>query len=79
MGNSQLESILHDLEKELVHTRARTEETNRERKRVQESGRGEMEGAERGWRGGVGRVLETGVGLGVAEERIKEELRGGGR
>lgn len=75
MGNSQLEDVLRGLEKELVETKRRTEEVNRERKAAQEGGRVVMEGSEIAWREGVGRVVEVQLGTSEAEERWREGLR----
>ncbi len=70
-----MEDVLRGLEKELVETKQRTEEINRERKGAQEGGRATMEGCERAWREGVGRVVEVQLGISEAEERWREELR----
>lgn len=78
MGNSQLEDLLRGVEKELVEAREAVEGVNRERKGAQEGRRGEMEGLERGWRKGVGRVVEVEVEVGRVEERRRGVLREGG-
>ena len=70
IGNSQLEEILKDLERELVEIREATEEVNRARKSVQEGSRGEIEGLEQAWRRGVGRMLE----VEVAAEGLRREI-----
>ena len=75
MGNSQLEDILRDMEKELVETRGRVEGVNRERKGVQEGARGALEGAEGAWRRGVGELVEVGVAVQGVEREYREELR----
>lgn len=62
----------------MVGLRTEVEGVNVERRRVQERGRGEMEGLERGWREGVGRVLEVEAAGGEVEGRLREGLRGGG-
>lgn len=77
MANSQLEDILRDVERELVGVRARTEGVNRERKGVQERGRGALEGGEREWREGVGRVVEVQLGVGEREGEWRGVLREG--
>jgi pre-mRNA-splicing factor SPF27 len=79
VANSQLEDMLREVEKELVETRGSVEGVNRERKGVQEGGRGQLEGGERLWREGVGRVVETEVAVGEVEGRWREGLRGKGR
>ena len=67
LGNDALESLLKAQEQRLVHLRAETEEVNRARKAGQEGGRGEVEGLEADWRGGVGRVVEVEVALAEGE------------
>lgn len=78
VANDQLESILREVEKELVETREATTEVNRERKRAQEGRRGELEGGERAWREGVGGLVEVQVATGEVERRWRERLRGSG-
>ncbi|KAL8800398.1 MAG: hypothetical protein Q9182_005200 [Xanthomendoza sp. 2 TL-2023] len=75
IGNSQLEDILREIEKEVVDARAEVEDVNRGRKKMQEGSRGEMEGLERGWREGVGRVVEVEVAVEGLEGRRREGLR----
>ncbi|KAI4262354.1 MAG: hypothetical protein L6R42_002474 [Xanthoria sp. 1 TBL-2021] len=79
VGNSQLEDLLGRMEREVVETRAEVEGVCGERKRVQEGRRGEMEGLERGWREGVGRVVEVEVAVGEVEGRRRGVLRDAGR
>lgn len=78
VANDQLESILRDVEKELVETREATTEVNRERKRAQEGSRGLLEGGERAWRDGVGGLVEVQVATGEVERNWRERLRGSG-
>lgn len=75
VGNSQLEDLLRELEKELVEAKQRTEDLNRERKGAQEGGRATMEECERAWREGIGRVVEVQLGINEAGERWREALR----
>lgn len=70
VGNAQLEDILRGLERELVETRAQTEEVNKQRKAAQEACRGEMEVLEQSWQSGIGRVIETEV----AAEKVRQEI-----
>ena len=51
---------------------------NGERKRVQEEAKGEMEGLERGWREGVGKVVEVEIAVADLEGRRMRVLREGG-
>lgn len=75
VANDQLESILREVERELVETRETTTEVNRERKRAQEGRRGELEGGERAWRDGVGGLVEVQIATGEVEGRWRERLR----
>lgn len=77
VANEQLEGILRGVEKELVEVREAAVGVNRERKGVQEGRRGELEGGERGWRDGVGGLVEVQVAIGEVERRWRERLRGG--
>ncbi|KAL9639838.1 MAG: hypothetical protein Q9204_000944 [Flavoplaca sp. TL-2023a] len=78
VGNSQLEDLLRRTEKELAETREEVERVNGERKRVQEGAKGEMEGLERGWREGVGKVVEVEIAVADLEGRRMRVLREGG-
>lgn len=75
VGNDTLEGLLGEVERELVGCREGVERVCRERKGVQEGGRGELEEGERAWREGVGRVVETEVEVGVLEGRWRGVLR----
>lgn len=59
IGNSQLEDILRDLEKELADTKEAAEEVNRQRKLAQEARQGELVSLEETWKRGVGAVLDV--------------------
>ncbi|CAF9928347.1 hypothetical protein IMSHALPRED_007444 [Imshaugia aleurites] len=78
VANDQLESILREVERELVETREAMTEVNRERKRAQEGRRGELEGGERAWREGVGGLVEVQIATGEVEEQWRARLRGTG-
>ena len=78
VANDQLESILREVEKELVETREATTEINRERKRAQEAKRGELEGSDRAWRAGVGGLVEVQVATEEVDGKWRERLRGSG-
>lgn len=73
-----MEDVLRGVERELVGTREAVEAVNRGRKGEQEGERAELEGGERGWREGVGRVLEVMVGVGEVEGEWRGVLRGDG-
>lgn len=59
IGNSQLEDILRDLEKELADTKEAAEEVNKQRKLAQEARQGELVNLEETWKRGVGAVLDV--------------------
>ncbi|KAF3920857.1 hypothetical protein ABW21_db0203230 [Orbilia brochopaga] len=69
IGNSQMEGVLGQLEREIVALKEETEATNRERKRRQVDVQDEMERLERRWKDGVGKVLE----IEVASEMVFRE------
>lgn len=59
IGNSQLEEILRDLEKELAETKESTETVHRQRKMAQEARRGELVGLQDAWKRGVGGIIDV--------------------
>ena len=59
VGNSQLEALLKGLEMEIESARIELENVERERRDAQAGVQGEFEGLERGWREGVGRLIEV--------------------
>lgn len=69
IGNSQVEDELRMLEKELADTQRQGEELDEQRRRTQETVRGEIEGLEEAWRNGVGRAIEAEV----AGEALRRE------
>lgn len=75
IGNSQLEDVLRELERELAETRAAVEEVNRQRKTAQEAGRGELIGLEESWKRGVGAVLDVEVAAEGLRAQILERRR----
>ncbi len=75
IGNSQLESILRQLEKELEGLKAATELVNKSRKAAQEGSRGEMMGLEETWKRGIGRILEAEVAVEELRKQILDERR----
>jgi pre-mRNA-splicing factor SPF27 len=77
-GNESLVSLLSGLEKELARTREEIDFCIVERRNAQEAVKGELEGLERGWKGGVGRVLETEVAAERLRRAILERRRRGG-
>jgi pre-mRNA-splicing factor SPF27 len=75
IGNSQLEDILRQLEKELDELKAETENVNKSRKSAQEASRGEMIGLEETWKRGVGRILETEIAVEEFRKEILDKRR----
>ncbi|OBT48489.1 hypothetical protein VE00_01291 [Pseudogymnoascus sp. WSF 3629] len=71
-GNEQTARVLEGVEKELAETKEEIERVVSERRNRQEAVGAEMEVLERTWRGGVGRVVETGVAAeGLRRERLE--------
>jgi len=77
-GNETLVSLLSGLEKELARTKEDIDFCVVERRNAQEAAKGELDGLERGWKGGVGRILETEVAAERLRRAILERRRGGG-
>ncbi|KAF3932051.1 hypothetical protein ABW20_dc0104838 [Dactylellina cionopaga] len=77
IGNSQMEGVLGQLERELVALKEETEATNRERKRKQVEIADEMEGLERRWKDGVGKVLQIEVASEMVFRETLEKRRAG--
>jgi pre-mRNA-splicing factor SPF27 len=75
IGNSQLEAILRQLERELNELNAAAESVNKSRKAAQEVSRGEMIGLEETWKRGIGRILEVEVAVEETRRRILEKRR----
>jgi pre-mRNA-splicing factor SPF27 len=59
VGNSQLEGLLKGLEVEIEAARIELEGVERERRDKQAGVQGEVESLERGWREGVGKLIEV--------------------
>ena len=70
VGNSQLEGLLKGLEVEIEAARIELEGVERERRDKQASVQGEVESLERGWREGVGKLIE----VLAAAEGVKGEI-----
>ncbi|KAJ5083662.1 hypothetical protein N7456_013089 [Penicillium angulare] len=70
IGNSQLEYILHGLEKELAETKESAEEVNKQRKLAQEARYGELSSLEDTWKRGVGAILD----VELASEGIRMQI-----
>lgn len=75
IGNSQLEEILGDLEKEAVRLQDETEQINKMRKSAQEGSRAEILGLEETWKAGIGKIIE----VQVATEQLRQEVIKRGR
>lgn len=70
VGNSQLEGLLKGLEAEIEAARIELEGVERERREKQANVQGEVEGLERSWREGVGKLIE----VLAAAEGVKGEI-----
>lgn len=62
VGNASLEEELRAYEEELAQVKGTSEEVLRERKKLQEGARAQMEGGERAWRSAVEGLVQVGVG-----------------
>lgn len=70
IGNSQLEDILRDLEREVEAVKLDLEAVEQARRAAQSNAEGEMKGLEEGWRKGVGRLIE----VQAAAERLRLDI-----
>lgn len=75
IGNSQLEEILHGIEKELAETKEATENINRQRKLAQAASKGELVALDETWRRGIGAVLDTELAAEALRLQILERRR----
>jgi len=77
IGNSQMEGVLAELERELENVKEETNEVNRERKRKQVEVKDELERLEKRWREGVSKVLEVEVASELVFRETLERRRAG--
>jgi pre-mRNA-splicing factor SPF27 len=77
IGNSQLEDILRDLERELATKKTEIDEVVIQRKAAQEAVGGEINGLEKTWKRGVGQVVETEAAAEGLRREILERRRAG--
>jgi pre-mRNA-splicing factor SPF27 len=70
IGNSQLEDMLRQLEKELGTLKEETDTINKARKGAQEESRGELMALENSWRTGVGKIID----VQVASDGLRKEI-----
>ncbi|KAJ5367302.1 hypothetical protein N7541_001243 [Penicillium brevicompactum] len=75
IGNSQLEEILSELEKELAETKEASAEVNKQRKIAQEASHGELVSLEETWKRGVGAILDVEVACEGLRMQILEHRR----
>ncbi|CAG8134632.1 unnamed protein product [Penicillium olsonii] len=75
IGNSQLEEILGELEKELAETKEAAAEVNKQRKIAQEASQGELVSLEETWKRGVGAILDVEVASEGLRMQILEHRR----
>ncbi|KAJ5908945.1 hypothetical protein N7495_001627 [Penicillium taxi] len=72
IGNSQLEDILRDIEKELAETKQATEEVNKERKIAQENAQAELIALNQTWQTGLSSLRS----VELATDGIKWQIMG---
>ncbi|EER44317.1 BCAS2 family protein [Histoplasma capsulatum var. duboisii H88] len=70
IGNSQLEEILRQIEKELQETKEATDAIHKARKMRQETAKGELVGLEDAWKRGVGGIID----VEVAAEKLRRDI-----
>jgi pre-mRNA-splicing factor SPF27 len=70
IGNSQLEDMLRQAEKELELLKDETDTINKARKGAQEESRGELTALEGSWRTGVGKIIE----VQIASDSLRKEM-----
>ncbi|RKF62488.1 Pre-mRNA-splicing factor SPF27-like protein [Erysiphe neolycopersici] len=70
LGNAQLESILRDMERDLVQKKNEIEICALERKSAQEAIGGEVKSLEESWKRAMGRALETEIAVENLKSRI---------
>ncbi|PGH31442.1 pre-mRNA-splicing factor SPF27 [[Emmonsia] crescens] len=75
IGNSQLEDILRQIEKELQETKEATDAVHKERKMRQETARGELVGLEDAWKRGVGGIIDVELAAEKLRRAILEKRR----
>jgi len=75
IGNSQLEDLLKDLEREMAQLKDETDNVNRMRKSAQENSRGEIVGLEEVWKRGVDKIIEVQVATDALHQEILERRR----
>lgn len=75
LGNSQLEDILKNLERELADKKAEIDKCVIQRIFAQKAVTSEIKGLEETWKRGVGAVLETEVAAEYLLEKILDSLR----
>lgn len=61
VSNAMLERLLQDYEEEIARVKDRTEDVLRERKRLQEAARTQLEEGERAWKDAVEGLVRVGV------------------
>jgi pre-mRNA-splicing factor SPF27 len=71
LGNSQLDGILKDLDRELAQLKEEVDSVNRDRKLAQEGSKGEILALEDTWKKGIGRVIE----VQLATDQLRQQVR----
>jgi len=70
IGNSQLEEMLQQIEKELAILKEETDTVNKARKSAQEGSRSELVALEDSWKSGIGKIIE----VQVASDGLRKEV-----
>ncbi|KAI5299071.1 hypothetical protein KEM55_002608, partial [Ascosphaera atra] len=76
VSNAHAEEVLRGLERELEGVKEEMVGVNRERRRRQESGKGELEALEESWKKGVRGFIECEVRVNQVKREILERKRG---
>nr|POE56228.1 pre-mrna-splicing factor spf27 [Quercus suber] len=75
IGNSGLEDVLRDVERELEVAKREVEDLEQTRRRTQQDASGELRSLEESWRTGVGRMIETQAAAEGLRQQILEKRR----
>ncbi|GAM85811.1 hypothetical protein ANO11243_038190 [Dothideomycetidae sp. 11243] len=78
VGNAAQEDVLRDLERDVAAARAEAEQVELERREMLDRGGAEVLELERGWREGVGRLIEVQVAVEKVKRDILDRRREGG-
>lgn len=71
IGNSHLEDVQKRLDSELTSLKTQSENTNRERKTLQEDAQGELVGLAETWKKGIDKIIQTQLACDELEQQLK--------